>query len=155
MTRRMARPRRPSSSGMRAEEGTEEERFLAAGDMMGGGMGAESDTVGNGGLHAIEEEEAAEKDEEDSGGGSDEQRSGRSAVTGESPAETIDDAGHGIEAVEPAPADGYERGRVGDGRSEHPELDEKRSDVFDVAIESVESGKPEADAESGGNGEQD
>jgi len=115
----------------------------------------ESDAVGNGGLHAIEEEEAAEEEDDDGGGRSCEKRAGRNAMAGQSPAEAVDDAGHGIEAVEPAPALGYERRGIGDGGSEHPELHEEGRDVFDVAIESVERSKPEADAEGSGNGEYD
>src|SRR5882724_13286804 len=129
----MAMPRRPSSSGMRPE------RLSALG----------LDSVGNGGLHAIKEEEAAEKNERDGGSGSEKEEAGSVATAGDSPAETVNDAGHGIEAVEPAPAVGDERRRVGDGRGEHPELDEEGDDVADVAIERVERGKPEADAESG------
>ena len=107
------------------------------------------DAVGNGGLHAIEEEEAAEEDERDGRGGSKQNEAGSLAAAGDGPAKTFDHAGHGIEAVEPAPARGNQRGRVGDGRSEHPELDEERNDVAHVAIERVERGKPQADTESG------
>src|SRR6266404_3359932 len=109
----------------------------------------ELDPVGNGGLHAIEEEEAAEEDERDGAGGSQEEQAGSLAAAGDGPAKTVNDAGHGIEAVEPAPARGNQRGRVGDGRSEHPELHEERNDVAHVAVERVERGKPQADAESG------
>src|SRR5262249_32026661 len=73
----------------------------------------------------------------------------------ECPAEAVNHASHGIEAVEPTPTFGDERRGIGDWRSEHPELDEKGSDVLDVAIEGVESGKPEADAESSGDCEKD
>jgi len=107
------------------------------------------DAVGNGGLHAIEEEEAAEEDESDDGGGSEKEEAGGLATASDGPAETVNDAGHGVEAVKPAPARRNERGRIGDGGGEHPELDEEWDDVLDVAIESVECGKPEADAESG------
>src|SRR6266850_7061924 len=100
-------------------------------------------------LHSIKEEEPAEKDERDGGSGSEKEEAGSVAAAGDGPAETVNDAGHGIEAVEPAPAVGDERGRVGDGRGEHPELDEEGDNVADVAIERVERGKPEADAESG------
>ena len=75
------------------------------------------------------------------------------AAAGDGPAKTVNDAGHGIEAVEPAPALGNERARVGDGRGEHPKLDDERDDVLDVAIESVERGHPESDAKSGEHGE--
>src|SRR5882672_9634607 len=129
----MAMPRMPSSSGMRPERLS----------------GAELDSVGNGGLHAIEEEEAAEDDESDDGAGSEQQEAGGLAAASDGPAEAVNDAGHGVEAVEPAPAWRDESAGIGDGRGEHPELDEERDDVFDVAIESVESGKPEANAESG------
>jgi hypothetical protein len=110
---------------------------------------AELDAVGNGGLHAIEEEEAAEEDESDDGAGSEKKKAGGLAAAGDGPAKTVNDAGHGVEAVEPAPLLRDESAGIGDGRGEHPELDEERNDVFDVAVESVESGKPEADAESG------
>jgi len=119
--------------------------------------GAEShgklDSVGNGGLHAIEEVEAAEDNESDDGGGSEKQEAGSLAAAGDSPAETVNDAGHGVEAVEPAPLLRDERAGIGDGRGEHPELDKERDDVLDVAVESVESGKPQTDAESGEEGE--
>src|SRR6266850_7938111 len=95
------------------------------------------DSVGNGGLHAIEEEEAAEKDERDGGGGSEKEEAGSVAAAGDGPAETVNHAGHGVEAVEPAPALGDQRGRVGDGRGDFPELDEERDNVADVAIERV------------------
>ena len=116
-------------------------------------MERSSDSVGNGGLHAIEEEEAAEDDESDDGGRSEKDEAGSVAAAGDGPAETINDAGHGVEAVEPAPARRNERRRIGDGRSEHPKVDEEGNDVFDVAIKSVERGEPEADAESGKDGE--
>ena len=75
------------------------------------------------------------------------------AATGDGPAETVNDAVHGVQAVKPAPARRNERGRVGDGRGEHPELDEEGDDVFHVAIKSVERGEPQADAKSGEDGE--
>src|SRR5258708_38318446 len=96
-----------------------------------------SHPVGNGGLHAIEEEEAAEDDEGDDGAGSEKEQAGGLAAAGDGPAEAVNDAGHGIEAVEPAPARRNERGRIGDGRSEQPELDEERNDVADDAIKGV------------------
>ena len=76
------------------------------------------------------------------------------AAAGDGPAETVNDAGHGVEAVEPAPARGDERRGVGDGGGKHPELDEEGDDVADVAIKSVERGKPEADAKSGEEGKE-
>jgi hypothetical protein len=115
--------------------------------------GRELDSVGNGGLHAIEEEEAAEDDEGDDGGRSEKQKARGVAAAGDGPAKTVNDAGHGVEAVEPAPTRRNESGRIGDRRGEHPELDEKRNDVFDVAIEGVERREPQADAESGEDGE--
>src|SRR5712692_7256285 len=119
-----------------------------------GAGGAGLDTVGNGGLHAIEIEKAAEEDQGNGGGGSEKKQAGSVAAAGDGPAETVNDAGHGIEAVEPAPARGDERGGVGDGGGKHPELDEERDDVADVAIKSVERGKPEADAKSGEEGQE-
>src|SRR6266403_6002669 len=118
MTRRIARPRRPSSSGIRPE------RLSALG----------LDPVGNGGLHAIEEEEAAEEDEGYGGGGNQEEQAGSLAVAGDGPAKTVNDAGHRVEPVEPAPARRNQRRWVRDGRSKHPELGEERHDVADVAI---------------------
>jgi len=115
--------------------------------------GAGLNSVGNGGLHTIEEEETAEDDDSDDGRGSQKENAGRLAATGDGPPEPVNDAGHGVEAVEPAPAWRNESGRIGDGRGKHPELDKKRNDIFDVAIKSVESGKPEAYAESGEDGE--
>src|SRR5258708_37272335 len=113
----IARPRRPSSSGMRAERSS------------AGGL----DAVGNGGLHTIEEEEAAEDDEGDGGAGSEKEQARGLAAAGEGPAEAVNDAGHGGETAEPAPTRGTERGRTGDGRSAHPELDEERNEVEDDA----------------------
>src|SRR5216684_95754 len=113
------------------------------------------DAVGNGGLHAIEEEKAAKENESDGAGGSQQQQAGSLAAAGDGPAEAVNDAGHGIEAVEPAPSCGHERRCVGDGRGEHPKGDEEGDDVADVAIESVERGEPEADAESGEESEQE
>src|SRR5207245_2672410 len=112
----------------------------------------ELNTVGNGGLHAIEIEKAAKEDQGDGGGGSEKKQAGSVAAAGDGPAETVNDAGHGVEAVEPAPARGDERRGVGDGGGKHPELDEEGDDVADVAIQSVERGKPEADATSGEEG---
>ncbi len=107
------------------------------------------DAIRNGGLHAIEEEDAAEEDQ-DHGRRRSEKKQARSiAAACNCPAETVDHASHGIEAIKPAPACGHERRRVGDGRGEHPELDNEGDDVADVAIKSVERGKPEADAQSG------
>src|SRR5215467_9996673 len=104
--------------------------------------------VGNGALHAIEEEQAAEENEHDGEGGSEKKQVRRMAVARDGPAETINHASHGVKAVKPAPARWHERRRVGNGRGEHPELDEKGHDVADVAIESVKRGEPEANAKS-------
>jgi hypothetical protein len=112
----------------------------------------ELDPVGNGGLHAIEEEKAAEKDKSDDGGRNDKNEAGRLAVAGDGPAKAVNYSGHGIEAVEPAPAHGNEGRRIGDGGGEHPELDEEGDDITDVAIESVERGHPEANAEGSEHG---
>src|SRR5271155_2301625 len=99
----MARPRRPPSSGRR-------EAARA---------GAGLDAVGNGALHALEEEQAAEEDQEDGGGAGEELRTGRLAVTGERPAETVNDAGHGIEAVKPAVTLRDQSAGIGDRAGEH------------------------------------
>jgi hypothetical protein len=106
------------------------------------------DAIGNGGLHAIKEKEATEDDQQDGHGGNEKDKTWRLAAAGDGPAKAVNDAGHGIEAVKPAPTRWYERGRISDGRSEHPELDEEGDDVAHVAIESVKRGKPKADAES-------
>src|SRR5216683_1442385 len=126
---------------------------LVPGVVSGAKSHGASDSVGNGGLHAIEKEEAAEEDESDDGGGSEKDEAGRLAAAGDGPAETVNDAGHGVEAVEPAPAQRNKRGRISDGRGEHPELHEEGNDVADVTIESVERGEPQADAQSGEDGE--
>src|SRR6266403_527950 len=133
MTRRIARPRRPSSSGIRPE------RLSALG----------LDPVGNGGLHAIEEEEAAEEDEGDGGGGNQEQQAGSLPVAGDGPAKAVNHARHRVEPVEPPPPHGNQRRRIRDRRSEHPELHEERDDVAYIAIKRVEGGKPQAHAQSG------
>src|SRR5215472_16490628 len=108
----------------------------------------ELNAVGNGGLHAIEEEDAAEKNENDGGCGNEQQWAGGLPASRDGPAEAVNNAGHGIEVIEPAPARGYKRGSVGHGRSEHPERNHERDDVANVAIERVERGEPQADAES-------
>src|SRR5229473_1442253 len=112
-----------------------------------------SHPVGNGGLHAIEEEKAAEDDEGDDGAGSEEEQAWGVAAAGDGPAETVNDAGHGVQSIEPAPPRRNERGRIGDGRREHPELHEEGDHVFHVAIKSVERGQPQSDAKSGEDGE--
>src|SRR5216683_3071888 len=123
---------------------------LVPGVVSGAKSHGASDSVGNGGLHAIEKEEAAEEDESDDGGGSEKDEAGRLAAAGDGPAETVNDAGHGVEAVEPAPAQRNKRGRISDGRGEHPELHEEGNDVADVTIESVERGEPKS-GKSGAN----
>src|ERR1700745_3789512 len=70
--------------------------------------GAELDPVGNGGLHAVKEEQAAGEDERDGKGGSEKKQARSVAAAGDGPAEAVDDAGHGVEAVEPAPVHGDE-----------------------------------------------
>src|SRR5437667_7537957 len=75
-------------------------------------------------------------------------------MAGKRPAKTVNDAGHGIEAIEPAPTLRNERTGVGDRRCKHPELKKERDDVFDVAIKRIERGEPEADAESSEDGEE-
>src|SRR5712692_4977876 len=102
------------------------------------GSWAGLNAVGNGGLHAIEKKEAAEDDEGDGESGNEKEKAGSLAAAGDGPAETINDASHGVEAVEPTPAGRNERGRIGDGRGKHPKLDEEGNDVADVAIKSVE-----------------
>ena len=62
------------------------------------------DAIGNRGLHAIEEEEAAEDNEGDGESGGKKKKAGSLAAAGDGPAETFNDTGHRIEAVEPAPA---------------------------------------------------
>src|SRR5256885_10058007 len=112
------------------------------------------DAIGNGALHALEEAEAAEKDAEDGGAGNEESGRGCVAMSGESPAKAVNNTCHGIKTIEPAPALRNERAGVGDGRSEHPELEKERHDVSDVAIKRIERGEPQADAKSGEDGEE-
>src|SRR5947207_3245283 len=92
------------------------------------------DSVRNGALHSLEKDEAAKQDDEDGRTGDEEGRRGCVAMAGESPAKTVNDACHGIKAIEPAPTLRNERTGIGDRRSEHPELEKERDDVFDVAI---------------------
>src|SRR5882672_859573 len=106
----MARPRKPSSSGMRGRRSRSDATDATAA----------LDTIGNGALHALEEDEAAEKDDEDGGGRDEKTRRGGVAMAGESPAKAVNDACHGIEAIEPAPTLRNERTGIGDRRSEHP-----------------------------------
>src|SRR5256885_4346065 len=112
------------------------------------------DSVRNGALHALEEDEAAEKDDEDGGAGNEESGRRCVAMSGESPAKAVNNACHGIKTIEPAPTLRNERAGVGDGRSEHPELEKERHDVSDVAIKRIERGEPQADAKSGEDGEE-
>src|SRR2546421_2720005 len=112
-----------------------------------------SNSVGNGGLHPIEEKEPAEDDEREGGGRNEKDEVGRLAVAGDGPSEAVNDAGHGVETVQPAPMLRNERTGIRDRRGEHPELNDKGDDVAHIAIKSVERGHPEADAESGEKGE--
>src|SRR6267143_6580109 len=112
-----------------------------------------SNPIRNGALHAIEEEESAEDDERDDGAGSEKEQAGSLAPPRDRPPETVNDPRHGIEPVQPAPARRNERGRIGDGRSEHPELHEEGNHVFHVAIQRIERGQPQSDAKSGEHGE--
>ena len=57
--------------------------------------------------------------------------------------------GHRVEAVDRAPALGDERRRIGHRRGEHPELNDERHDVADVAVPHVQRGQPDADAGRG------
>src|SRR6266568_1909839 len=82
-------------------------------------------------------------------GGSEQEQAGGVAAAGDGPAKTVNHAGHGIEAVEPAPTRGHERRSIGDRRGKHPEGDDEGNDVANIAIQRVERGEPEADAESG------
>src|SRR5271156_2932024 len=99
---------------------------------------ARLDAVGNGALHALKEEQAAEKDDQDGNGAGSELRARGLAMAGEGPAEAVDDAGHGIEAVEPAVALRNDRAGVGDRRGKNPELHQKGDDVADAAVQGVE-----------------
>ncbi len=65
------------------------------------------DAIGNGRLHAIEEEQAAEEDKRDGEGGSEKKQAGSVAVARDCPSEAVNDAGHGIEAIKPAPTLGH------------------------------------------------
>src|SRR5260221_4338770 len=154
----MAMPRRPSNCGMRAGRfartlSVADRAELPREDLSSAATGSGLNAIGNGALHALEEDEAAEEGDEDCGAGNEEAGGGSVSVAGKRPAKTVNDAVHGIEAVEPAPTLRNERTGIGDGRSEHPELKKERDDVFDVAIEGIEGGEPEADAKSGENGE--
>src|SRR6266436_3774762 len=91
------------------------------------------DAIGNGGLHAIEEKQAAKDNEGDGKGGGEKRQAGSLAAAGDGPAETVNDTGHGVEAVEPAPALRHQRAWIRHRRSKHPELDEERNDVANVA----------------------
>ncbi len=73
----------------------------------------------------------------------------------ESPAKAVDDARHGVEAVEPAPLLRHDAARIGDRRQEQPKLRQKREGVLHVAIHGVEGREPETDGQGGGQGEQD
>ena len=72
------------------------------------------DAIGNGRLHAIEEEQAAEKDQRDSRRGSEKKQAWGMAAASDGPAEPVNDAGHGVEAIKPAPTLGHKRRGVGD-----------------------------------------
>src|SRR2546425_3404192 len=77
--------------------------------------------VGKRALHSLEVPEPAREDDERDRRRHDEQGAGWLAVTEERPSEALDDAGHGIEAVERAPALGHERARIGHRRGEEPD----------------------------------
>src|SRR5256885_15507894 len=112
------------------------------------------DPVRNGALNALKKDEAAKKNDEHGGAGDKKSGGGCVAMAGKSPAKPVNDARHGIEAIEPAPTLRNERTGIGDRRSEHPELEKERDDVFDVAIKRIERGEPQADAESRQDGEE-
>src|SRR5215472_6030328 len=97
----------------------------------------ELDLVGNRCLHTIEEEQPAEEDKRHGEGGSEKKQVRSVAAARDGPAEAVNDTGHGVKAVKPAPASGDEGGRISDRRGEHPELDEKGHDIAHVAIESI------------------
>src|SRR5882724_9806416 len=99
--------------------------------------------VRNSALHALKKNQSAEEDEDDGDTGDEKAERRSLAVAGERPTKTVNDAGHGIEAVQPAPARGNERAGIGDRRSEHPELQEKGHDVTHIAVERVERGEQE------------
>src|SRR5437879_13405356 len=99
---------------------------------------------GKGALQSNEEKKPGQEKERDGEGGSEKKQVWRVAAARDGPAEAVNDAGHRVKAVKPAPTRGHERRRVRNGRSEHPELDEKRHDIADVARKGIERGERKA-----------
>ena len=69
------------------------------------------------------------------------------------PAETVDDADHGVEGIEESPFFRNDAARKADRRDIEAKLDDEGNDVAEVAVFDVERGKPEAEAEGGAKGE--
>src|SRR5882762_3733352 len=100
------------------------------------------DHVRYGRLHSVEVNQSAKEHHEHHTSGCQEHQVGWPSLPGKRPSETLDDAGHGVQSIKPAPARRNERSRIGDGGGKHPKLDDEGDDVADVAIKSVERREP-------------
>src|SRR5208283_2232930 len=105
-------------------------------------------------FHVIEKGQAPENGNQDHGDRGDQDGTGRGSAARQRPAEAINDARHGVQAIKPAVALRNKLAGIVNGRSEGPELDDKGDQIADVPIQGIESGKPETHAENRKNGEQ-
>src|SRR5258708_40310599 len=69
-------------------------------------------------LHPVEKEESAENDEGDGESRNHQQQPSGLAAPGDGPAESVNDARHGVESVQPPPPLRHERARIGHRRRE-------------------------------------
>jgi lipopolysaccharide transport system ATP-binding protein len=72
----------------------------------------------------------------------------RLPLSRQSPTEAFNDACHRVQPVKPLPALWDEAAGVGDGRGEHPKLDEEGDGIANIPIDGVEGGKPKTDPKS-------
>ena len=76
------------------------------------------------------------------------------AVSGKRPAEALNDSGHGIEPVQPAPALRNQAAGICHGRGKQPELYQERDHVAHVTVNGIQGGEPQSNAQRGQNRQQ-
>src|SRR5260370_3758669 len=74
-------------------------------------------------LHPVEKEESAENNEGDGESRNHQQQPRRLAPPGDGPPESVNDARHGLESVQPPPPLRHYRPRIRHRRPHHPDLD--------------------------------
>src|SRR5262249_55402356 len=77
----------------------------------------------------------------------------RALAAKNAPAEAVDDAHHGIEAVPEAPCLRHHPARKSDGRDVQAELDDKRNEVAEISIPYVQCRDQEGRSEARQNSE--